>query len=86
MAANLPPDSAVARACDPDWQWGLPEQLMALVADLLAIANWQRGAGKRSDFPRPISRPGVEPDETETIGGHAGALSLDDMRKWLGWA
>jgi len=60
--------------------WGLHEQLLAHVSDLLAIANWQRaGAGKR---PEPLPRPGVEPT-SKTHG--KGAIPLDEMREWLGW-
>jgi len=59
---TLGPDSAVARAVDPDaHMWAtqaMTNQLLAHTADLLAIANWQRQGGKGSK-PKPISRPGV---------------------------
>lgn len=35
--------------------WTRAEHLLAIVADLLAIANWQRAGGKRSKRPKPIS-------------------------------
>lgn len=86
MAANLPPESATMRATNPDWRWGVPEQLQALIADLLAVANWQRGSGKPRDYPEPIPRPGISPSkETTRIGGRGGSLSADEMREWLGW-
>jgi hypothetical protein len=46
------------------------------------VANWQRGSGKRTDYPKPIPRPGVEPD-SKTYG--RGAIPIDDMADWLGW-
>lgn len=67
---------------NPDNVWGLPEQLLALVADLLAVANWQRGQGKKADAPKPIPRPGVTPEGTK-FG--SGALPYDEMAEWLGW-
>lgn len=48
--------------------WGLEHHLLALIADLLAGANWQRGGGKGSK-PRPIPRPGVSDEPTGTRDG-----------------
>lgn len=77
------PESAVFRAQNPDsWAWGLPEQLLAAVTDALRVANWQRAGGRRSEYPQPIPRPGVEP-ATRTRG--TSPIPLDEMRKWLGW-
>jgi hypothetical protein len=39
--------------------WGLREHLLAHVADLLAVGNWQRAGKKRGRRPEPISRPGA---------------------------
>jgi hypothetical protein len=41
--------------------WGVTDHLLAVVADALHNANWQRGGGKGSK-PQPIPRPGVEGD------------------------
>lgn len=47
------------RAQHPDSEeWGLPEQLLAAVFDVLNMANYQRGGGKGSK-PKPLPRPGV---------------------------
>lgn len=62
--------------------WGLPESLLAEVADALRVANWQRGQGKRADYPKPIPRPGVKA-EAKTYGRDA--LPIDQMAEWLGW-
>lgn len=51
--------------------------LLALIADLLAGANWQRGGGK-GQRPKPIPRPGVGP-QTTRIGGQA-SYSEAEMR------
>lgn len=78
-----PPESAVFRAQNPDsWAWGLPEQLLAAANDSLRVANWQRAGGKRSEYPWPIPRPGVQPQQTSR--GRE-PLPMDAMRKWLGW-
>lgn len=64
--------------------WSLTEFLLAEVADAVRIANWQRGSGARRDYPKPIPRPGVEPDrDSKTYRGDA--LPLEDMAAWLGW-
>lgn len=61
-------------------EWALDALLLAEVADALRVANWQRGGGKRSDYPKPIPRPGVEPEST-TYG--KGAIPIDEMEAWL---
>lgn len=83
VARHAPPGSAVRRATDPDHIWGLPEQLLAGVVDLLAVGNWQRGQMPRRDYPKPIPRPGVEPEST-TYGSQP--LPMDEMADWLGWS
>lgn len=83
---NQPPTeaSALYRAINPDdWPWSMEAQLLAAAVDELRVGNWQRGRGKKRDFPKPITRPGVEPDST-TYGGKK-PLPMDDMAEWLGW-
>ena len=46
--------------------WTLDRHLAALTVDQLAVANWQRGTGKRKDRPKPIPRPGVKSGVTRT--------------------
>lgn len=62
--------------------WGLPEQLLATIADAVRIANWQRGRALRREFPDPIPRPGIEPTAT-TLG--SGGISMEEMAERLGW-
>lgn len=79
---HLPRTSAFYRVTHPDdHEWTLDALLLAEVADALKVANWQRGEGKRHEFPKPIPRPGVEPDTT-TYG--KGAIPIDEMAAWLG--
>lgn len=85
MAAHLPPESATMRALSPPQSWGIPEYLLAAAVDALHAANWQRGGGK-GKRPKPIPRPGLEPEaDTQTLGGKGSALPLDEMAAWLGW-
>lgn len=84
IVRNLPKDSALMRSMvGADAEWGLSEQLLALIGDALNAANWQRGAGKRADYPRPIPRPGVGEDTKTSYGKDA--IPLEDMAAWLGW-
>lgn len=83
IVQQAPPTSAVYRAvAGEEWRWGLQEQLLAAAVDALNGANWQRGQGKEQDRPKPIPRPGVEPDAKQ-FG--KGALPIDEMADWLGW-
>lgn len=78
-----PRDSALFRSFNPDdYAWGLPEQLLAAIFDAEQIGNWQRASDPRAPKPKPLQRPGIEP-ESKTIGG--GAVSIDEMDKFLGW-
>lgn len=75
--------SALHRAMNPDeWEWGVAELLLAEIADSGHVAAWQRGGGTKKDYPKPIPRPGVQPDST-VIG--KGAIPLDQMDEFLGW-
>ena len=57
--------------------WTLTDHLLAVVADQLAIANWQRGGGK-SKRPKPIPRPGAQDKDKKRIGT---PVSLDEARR-----
>lgn len=65
-----------------EWEWGVTELLLAEIADSNNVAAWQRGGGTKRDYPKPIPRPGVQPDSTR-IG--KGAIPLDQMDEFLGW-
>jgi hypothetical protein len=63
----LPPESATARAINPDNAWSLDQQLTATVADavrelthLTLVVNTDPKKRSRLKPPDPIERPGVE--------------------------
>lgn len=83
IVRQSPRGSALDRVVNPEEsQWGLAEHLQAATFDALRVANWQRGEARKSDFPKPTLRPGVEP-EGKTIGRDA--LPMGEMAKFLGW-
>lgn len=65
-------------------EWTLERQLFAAMTDALHVANWQRGSGKKRDYPEPIPRPGVGPERTK-YGSKKSAVPMDEMAAWLGW-
>lgn len=83
LLSQAPRSSALFRALYPEeHEWNLTSLLLAEVVDAVRVANWQRGSGKRADYPKPIPRPGVTPEST-TYG--KGAVPIDEMAEWLGW-
>lgn len=74
LAANLPTDSATARAMDPDHLWTLEAHLLATIADGIGWLAWSKSKGAEDNPSRPpaqIPRPGVDPDagkEVKTFG------------------
>ena len=82
------PGSAIARAVEPEQAaWGLSEQLLALVADYLAWMQWAQSTDgeKGRNRPRPIPRPGVEPDVERSVFG-SDPVALDELDKFLNWS
>lgn len=78
-----PRSSALFRAMNPDeHEWSLSNLLLGEVADAVRVANWQRGSGKKGDYPKPIPRPGVQKTD-ETYGKTA--IPMDEMAEFLGW-
>lgn len=64
---GLPPESATARAVNPDNAWSLDQQLVATVADavrelthLTLVVHTDAKKRGRLKPPEPIERPGVE--------------------------
>ena len=79
--------SALYRALlGDDSEWNTTNQLLAMVADHLAVANWfqTKDGQKNKNRPKQIPRPGVR-DEEETTYGKGTSMSMDEARKWLGW-
>lgn len=93
LVAGLSRESALARklsreaAADPGEMspedealaWSLEHHLLAMIVDLLAGANWQRGGGKGSR-PQPLPRPGVKPSGERVGGGDSPLTPEQKMR------
>ena len=75
--------SPLGRAVNPDFMWGLQEQLMAEMVDTLHWLKWAKteAARHRRGMPEPLPRPGVE--KKEVIGDVA--VDIDDLDDLLGW-
>ena len=85
IVQHSPHGSALMAAQNPDAApWGLSEHLLAVIADSVIAANWMQSKDgqKNRNRPKPIRRPGVEPDKKQ-FGGRA--ESIDTIREWLGW-
>ena len=79
--------SALYRALlGDDSDWNTTNQLLAMVADHLAVANWfqTKDGQKGKNRPKQIPRPGVR-DEEEHTYGKGTSMSMAEARKWLGW-
>lgn len=59
--------------------WSIEAQLSAVVADQLAIANWQRAGKKNSPKPKPIPRP-WEKSKSTTFGKDP--VKVKDFDTW----
>lgn len=59
--------------------WTITDHLIAVAVDALHNANWQRGGGK-GHKPKPIPRPGVEDQNTQTLG--ADPIPAGDFMDW----
>lgn len=68
-----------------DDAWGLREQLLAGLFDLLNVANWQRGGDDSKPRPEPLKRPGVASANTGETLAHGKAVSIEEMNARLGW-
>lgn len=80
---NLGHGTAFHRYHNPEHQeWDIYAMLLADVVDTLRAANWQRANDRKSNYPKPIPRPGVEPD-TQKFGGKP--VSIEEMNELLGW-
>lgn len=63
-----------------DALWGLPEHLLAAIADRLASIIWQNGGGK-GQKPKPISRPGVGPTKSNIASHKFDAMTIEDYER-----
>lgn len=87
MARHLPTDSATFRAINPDWEWDVHAQLLALVVDEIRVGTYTAralGGDRSARLPDPLPRPGVGTSDDVTTWGRDSALPLDEMADWLG--
>lgn len=82
---HQPHGCALERAIDPEAaMWGLPEQLLALIADVASLHLWADHNRRKGQKPKPIERPGVAGEtETTVLGGGASAVPVDEFDDWL---
>ena len=70
---------------DDEAEWGLTEQLLAMSVDTQNVMVWMKTKDAQrnppKNRPKPIPRPGVEP-ERDKIGGDK--LPVAEMMDWLG--
>jgi len=86
IVKQSPRDSAVHRSIvGTGHEWGLQEQLLAAVFDVLAIANWQRGGDENAKKPVQLERPGVSKKVDGQVLAHGKAVSTEQMDALLGW-
>lgn len=84
FVAEAPQGSAIFRASldEPeDADWSTANQLLAAVADGIAVLAWQNSGGKRGDKPKPIERPGHRPEKRVYKGD---VMSIEEMSEKLG--
>lgn len=75
--------SALERAMFPDEaMWGLDQQLLALIADSLAMQFWADHNRKAAHKPKPITRPGVSEADTQVYGGGS-AVTIEEFDAWF---
>lgn len=85
VVRQQPQDSALGRAVHgADVAWGLPEQLLAAIADTLAMQFWADHNRRKAHKPKPIERPGVTETETAVFGNADSAMTIEDFDLWLG--
>lgn len=59
--------------------WSIEAQLLAVLTDYTASANWQRAGRKSAPKPKRIPRPWEKPKSTN-FG--KGALPVDQFKDW----
>lgn len=84
VVACRPDDSPLARVLRGDCGHTDAEHVDMYQLHLLAVANWQRGDGKKHKAPKPIDC--LLPAEERATTRYAGAsMTLDEAADWLGW-
>jgi hypothetical protein len=93
IVRQSPRGSALSRAINGESDiWGLPEHLLAGIADLIALGNWQRGGDEKAKRPDMIPRPGLDARRQklgmvggDVIGGDGKGMTQEELDRRLGW-
>ena len=73
--------SALARLVRPATVgWNHAEELLACILETLQSANWQRQGNKTAPKPKPITRPGAEPQGIQRFGADGG-VSIGEFER-----
>lgn len=77
------PESWTYRALNPDWEWGLANQLMADQADSLRWLVWAKteDGQKNRHLPAPITRPGTA--DWQDAGDRPKGMDVDELQALL---
>lgn len=81
LVEHADPSMAIYRVLNPDYQWGLPEQLLAALFDRAQMDAWGQGGGK-GPRPKQIPRPGVT-EKQQRQWKPKRKMSITDMDAWL---
>lgn len=89
LAGNLPPDSAVARALDPEWFLTADTYLLRAIEHGIRVVAWQRtkDATLRTpqDYPTPTPLTSTEAEAARPEREKYDAMPMQEMAKFLGW-
>lgn len=76
VVAAAAPRSEIGRAIGEGWE--VTDYLLAVVADYLAVANWQRSGKRGLPKPRPLPRPG----DTNTERFGSDPIPIAEFNDW----
>lgn len=91
---HAPPDSAIARARNPDWQVDLPLVLLREIEHGIRVLAWQKTDDadpkkKPKNYPTrvPITAADIEAAEIARRRAEPATVPppLEDVKRWLGW-
>jgi hypothetical protein len=77
----LPPGNAIQYAINGERsQYGVTEQLLVLVANVLMHANWQRQGNPNAPQPRQLLLPGDTPEGEQSFGSDP--IPISEFDAW----
>ncbi|MEV8036997.1 hypothetical protein [Streptomyces sp. NPDC086182] len=90
LVRHLPRDSALLREVQGEAaEWSVTDHLLAAVVDQLTQANWMFATVNQDedaaplDFPEPLPRPGVPPEDPGPADTAPAMPSPADMARFL---